>query len=119
MPVSMEYMQICALMTRRGRETGEGDARRVGRPARRQRDRVQGSERMLVCAVVIHHPDFFGAGARADEGDLRGGDAGEAAGKVADDFVGELVGEFADLRVGGCAAIDFADQRLAEGLRTS
>ncbi len=68
---------------------------------------------MLVGAVVVHDPDFLGAGARADEGDLRGGDAGQAAGEPADNFVGELVGEFADLRVGGSAAIDFADHGLA------
>ena len=71
---------------------------------------------MLIGAVVIHDPEFFGAGARADESDLRGGDAGESAGKFVDDFVGELVGEFADLRVGGSAAIDLADDGLRGGI---
>src|SRR6266481_1454908 len=64
---------------------------------------------MLIGSVVVHHPDFFCAGARADEGDLRGGNAGGTAGEAADDFVGELVRELADLRVGRRAAIDFAD----------
>src|SRR6202035_5547596 len=63
---------------------------------------------MLVGAVVIHHPDFFRAGAGADESDLRGSDSGSYRGKAADNFVGELVSELADLRVGGGAAIDLA-----------
>src|SRR6266478_1994299 len=67
---------------------------------------------MLVGAVVVHHPEFFCAGARTDENDLRGGNAGETAGEAADDFVGELVGELAHLRVGGRAAVDFADDGL-------
>src|SRR5712675_934789 len=70
---------------------------------------------MLVGTVVVHYPEFFCAGARADEGNLRGGDAGEAAGEAADDFVGELVGELAHLRVGGRAAVDFADDGLVGG----
>ena len=51
----------------------------------------------------------------ANESDLRGGDAGESAGKLADDFVGELVSEFADLGVGGSAAIDLANDGLRGG----
>ena len=38
---------------------------------------------------------------------------------LADDFVGELVGEFADLGVGGRAAINLADDGWRSGLRTS
>jgi len=38
--------------------------------------------------------------------------AGESAGKFGDNFVGELVGEFADLRIGRHAAIDLADNGL-------
>ena len=67
---------------------------------------------MLVGTVVVHDPDFFGAGTRTYESDLRGRDAGESAGKFVDDFVGELVGEFADLSIRGIAAIDFADDGL-------
>src|SRR6202035_4805740 len=63
---------------------------------------------MLVGAVVIHHPDFFRAGAGADESDLRGSDSGSYRGKAADNFVGELVSELADLRVGRRAAIDLS-----------
>src|SRR5258705_274118 len=70
---------------------------------------------MLVGAVVVHYPEFFCASARADEGDLRGGDAREAAGEAADDFVGELVSEFANLRVSGRAAVDLADDGLIGG----
>src|SRR5277367_1047074 len=99
-----------------GLVAGEGDAGSVGRPAGREGDRAERGERVLVGAVVIHDPDFFGAGARADEGDLRRGDAGKTAGEFADDFVGELVGEFADLLVGGSAAIDFADDGLGGGI---
>src|SRR5712671_3322882 len=70
---------------------------------------------MLVGAIVVHYPEFFRASARADEGNLRGGDAGEDPGEAADDFVGELVGEFANLRVSGRAAVDFADDGLIGG----
>src|SRR5882762_7987521 len=98
-----------------GFETSEGDAGCVRRPARRQGNCVHGRERMLIGAVVVHYPEFFCASARADEGDLRGGDAGKAAGEAADDFVGELVGEFANLRVGGRAAVDLADDGLIGG----
>src|SRR5713226_6857054 len=68
---------------------------------------------MLVGAVVLHHPNLFCAGTRTDEGDLRGGDA--PAGKAADDFVGKLVRELADLRIGGRAAVDLADDSLRGG----
>jgi len=91
-----------------GSEAGEGDARGVGRPARSERDGFEMRERALIGAVVIHDPEFLAAGARADEGDLGGSDAGKTARKFIDDFIGELVGEFANLRVGGGAAIDFA-----------
>src|SRR6266851_9154990 len=68
---------------------------------------------MLVGAVVVHHPYLFCAGTRTDERDLRGGDA--PAGKAADDFVGKLVRELADLRIGGRAAVDLADDSLRRG----
>ena len=99
-----------------GSETGEGDAGSVGGPARSQRDTAKRSESVLIGAVVIHDPKFFVAGASADEGDLGGGDAGSAAGKFVDDFVGKLVGEFADLGVGGSAAINLADDCLGGGI---
>ena len=70
---------------------------------------------MLIGAIVVHYPEFFRASARADEGNLRGGDAGEAAGEAADDFVGELVSEFANLRVSGRAAVDLTDDGLIGG----
>jgi hypothetical protein len=74
---------------------------------------VKGSERALTRAIVVHHPDFLRARTRADERDLRGRDAGEAAGEFADDLVCELVRKFPDLRISGGAAINFADDRLA------
>ena len=55
------------------------------------------------------------AGAGADEGNLRGTDTRHAAVKSGDDFVGKLMSEFADLRVGGIAAIDFADDGFVGG----
>ena len=48
---------------------------------------------MLVGAVVVHEPKFFGAGAGADESDLRAGDAGKSAAQLVDDFIGELAEE--------------------------
>jgi len=70
----------------------------------------------LIGTVVVHHPDFLGAATRADEGDLRGGDAWESARKFADNFVGELMGEFADLKIRGSATIDLADDCLRRGI---
>jgi hypothetical protein len=66
---------------------------------------------VLVFAVIIHGPDFLVAAAIADEGDLRAGDSRQAAGKLSDNFIGELMREGADLRVGGLAAIHFSDHR--------
>src|SRR6266478_1016598 len=97
-------------------ETGESDARSIGRPAGSERNGFQGSELALVGAIVIHNPDFLGAAAGADESDLRGSDAWEAAGEFADDFVGELMGEFADLKIRGSAAINFSDYGLRRGI---
>src|SRR6266852_272010 len=70
---------------------------------------------MLVGAVVVHNPNFLCARARADLGDLRGSDAGEPAGKAADDCVSELVVELADLRVGRRAASDEVGVNLRRG----
>src|SRR5947209_10515249 len=67
---------------------------------------------MLVAAVVIHDPNFFAAGAGTDERDLRRGDAG-LTGEFTEDLIGELMREFADLRVGGCTAVDLADHGLS------
>src|SRR5260370_29461710 len=67
---------------------------------------------MLVSTVIIHDPNLLCTGARGDEGDLRGGDAGESAGKAADDLVGEFVRELADLRVGGRAPVDLTNHGL-------
>ena len=72
---------------------------------------------VLIGAVVIHDPDFLDACATgANESDLRGGDAGQAARKFADDFVCKLMREFANLQVGGTAAIDLADHGLRRGV---
>src|SRR5271155_1659696 len=46
-------------------KAGEGDARGVWRPAGSERDGAQGSKRALVGAIVVHDPDFLGAGAGA------------------------------------------------------
>jgi len=96
-------------------EAGEGDAGGIRRPARRESDGVEVSNRALVGAVVIHDPDFLVTGAGTDKRDLRGADAGEAAGKFGYNFVGKLVGEFADLVVGGSAAVDLADDGFVGG----
>src|SRR5271165_3361003 len=48
-------------------------------------------ELLLVRAVVIHLPDFFGAAAIADEVDLGFGDSGDAATQAKDDFVGKTM----------------------------
>ena len=74
--VIIEYMQICALQDRsRRRVAGKRDAAGVGRPSRRERDGMQRSELVLICAVVIHGPNLFVAAALADERNLRAGDS--------------------------------------------
>ena len=74
---------------------------------------------VLVLAVVVHHPDFLGAGARTDEVDLGFGDAVDAAAEPIDDLVGKAVGDGAchvfagrfvvllaeHLRIGGVARV--------------
>src|SRR5215468_9181654 len=76
---------------------------------------MKGSEFVLVGAVVIHDPEFLGAGVAVNESDLRSGDARNTAGEFGDDFVGELVSEFAHLCVGGIAAIDLAHDGFGRG----
>lgn len=98
-----------------GLETGEGNPGSIGGPARSESNRVERGELALVGSIVIHNPKFFGAVGATNESDLRGGNAGESTRKLTDDFVGELMGKFANLRVGGRAAIHFAD----DGLRRS
>lgn len=71
---------------------------------------MKAGELMLIRAVVIHHPDFLDVRAHGtNEGDLRLRDARQPACQFADDFVGELMSELADLQVRGTAAIDFAN----------
>ena len=56
-----------------------------------KRDRTQMRDLVLVRAVVVHGPDFFVAGAVADEINLRLGDALNAAAQTENNLVGELV----------------------------
>lgn len=92
-----------------GCKAGEGDAGGVRGPTRGEGDGFQRGKRALVGTIVIHDPEFLVPGARADERNLRGGDAGEAAGEFIDNLIGELMGEFADLQIRRLTAIDFAD----------
>ena len=59
----------------------------------------------LVGAVVIHHPDFFVAGAVADEINFALGDARDAAAQTENDFIGKLVGDDAGGFVGRIVGI--------------
>src|ERR1700704_399045 len=93
------------------RVAGEGDAARVGGPKWGERDGVELGQLVLVLAVVIHRPDFLVAASIAYERDLRAGDSRQAARQFADDFIGELVREGSNLRVGDFATIDFSDDR--------
>jgi hypothetical protein len=80
-------------------ERTEGQARAIGRDARRERNASQVRDLLLVGAIVVHHPDFFVAGALADEIDFAFGDALYASAEAEDDFVGKAVRDDAD-RVG-------------------
>ena len=82
----------------------EGEARTVGRDARRQGNGSLVSQLTLVGAVVVHLPDFFVTGAIADEIDFAFRDAGDAATEAEDDFVREFVGDDARCVVGGNVA---------------
>src|SRR5260370_28095740 len=52
-------------------------------------------DRLLVGAIVVHRPDFFVAGALADEVDLGFGDSGYTSAEAEDDFVGKFVRDHA------------------------
>ena len=59
------------------------------------------SKLALVAAVIIHHPDFFVAGAIADKIDFAFGDAGNAAAQTKNNFIGKFVGDQAGRVIGG------------------
>src|ERR1019366_10794868 len=65
---------------------------------------------------IIHRPDFLVAATIAHKRDLRAGDAWQAAGQLANDLVGELVREDADLSVADIAAIDFSNHWSQGGI---
>ncbi len=73
-------------------------------------------ELALIGAVVIHHPDFFVAGAVADEIDFAFGDAGNAAAQAEDNFVGKFVGDEAGRVVGGNVGVLFAENLRRRGV---
>src|ERR1700719_2510731 len=81
------------------RVASEGDAARIRRPTRRERNGVELSQLVLVLTVVNHRPDFLVAASIANERDLRAGDSRQAARQFADDFIGELVSEGSNLRI--------------------
>ena len=87
-PSSSEYMRMDQP---RLPSEAEGHAGVIGRDAGREGDAAEVRDGVLILAVVVHHPDFFGAGARADEVDLGFGDAVDAAAEAEDDLVGEAV----------------------------
>src|SRR5215472_631088 len=77
---------------------------------------MKAGELVLVGPVVIHYPDFLDSRTcGTNESDLRLRNTGQAAGQFADDFVGKLMGELADLRVRGTAPIDLADHWWSGG----
>ena len=101
-------MQICADSDAAiGNVAGEGDARRVRRPSRCERDRIQVRDLVLVRAVVVHHPDFLVAAAPAYKRNLRLGDAGLPAAEEGHDVVRKLVRELASAVFRHRAAINF------------
>ncbi len=93
------------------RVAGEGNARRVGRPARSEGNAMQLSQFTLVLAIVIHRPYLFVAASIADERDLRAGDSRQPAGQFADDFIGELVSESSDLSVIYVTSVHLSNDR--------
>src|ERR1019366_4608804 len=62
-------------------------------------------ELLLVGAVVIHLPNFFGAAASADEVDLAFCNTLDASTETEDDFVGEAVGDETRVVFGRCLAV--------------
>jgi len=71
---------------------------------------------MLIQPVVVHHPDFFGAGAGADEVDFCLGDAVNAAAEAKDDLVSETVGDGAGRLFAGGVGIVLAKDLGAGGV---
>src|SRR5271166_2467608 len=76
---------------------------------RRQRHSGDVGELLLVGAVVIHLPDFFGAAAITDEVNLGFRNALDAYAETEDDFVGEAVGDEAGVVFGGLLAVLLAE----------
>ena len=61
---------------------------------------------VLIGAIVVHHPDFFGVLAENfDVEDFGFGDAGNAATEAQDDLVGKLMGDLAGRVIAGGVAI--------------
>ena len=53
---------------------------------------------VLIGAIVVHHPDFFGVLAEDfDVEDFGFGNAGDTAAETQDDFVGKLMGDLAGM----------------------
>src|ERR1700678_4133663 len=86
-------------------ERGEGQAGVVRRDARRDRDRAEVRDGVLVRTIVVHRPDLFTAGAALDVVDLGLGDALAAAAQTEDDLVGEAMGNLARGVVAGVFAV--------------
>src|SRR6185437_5322168 len=86
----------------------KGYPRAVRRDSRRESDLAEMRDLVLAIAVVVHHPDFFGAAAITDEDDLALGDAGDTTAEAEDDLVGKLVGNQASVVLSRLLAILFA-----------
>ena len=71
---------------------------------------------VLILPVVVHRPDFFGAGAGADEVDFGFGDAVDAAAEAQDDLVGEAVGDGARRVLAGDLVVLLAEDLGADGV---
>ena len=64
-----------------------------GDDARRERDRSQVRQLLLVGAIVIHGPNLFVAAACADEINAAFGNARQAAAEAENDFVGKAMSD--------------------------
>ncbi len=64
---------------------------------------------MLILPVVIHDPDFFRAGAGADEVDFGFGDSVDSSAQALDDLIGKAVGDGAGRFLAGGFVVLFAE----------
>src|SRR5262249_60678037 len=83
----------------------EGNPGAIGRDTWRQSNAAELRDLVLAVAVVIHHPDFFCAGAIADVDNLAFSNSRNAAAEAEDDLVSKAMRDQACIVLRGIFAV--------------